>query len=185
MKKIIQVLIIFLIIPLIANAEEEQIFIKCPERIEENSEFKCEITGSSSYEISGIDIYLSLADGIAIKEFTADKSWIGEEYNNRIVLYTGENKIGDFPIGELNLKSNSKVKSNIVQIEKIIFIDKDFEEQNIDAKNVKESKSDEIKNTLNSSSKIKYGIIIVVIIILIFTIFKNKKKIYKFIRKES
>lgn len=177
MKKILWILILTLSFPLMTNALEEGIKINCQES---NQEFKCEVIGYSSYEVSGIDYSFSLADGLTLKKFNVDESWIGEEYNHRIILYTGENKIGEFPIGEFIIEANSLFSEEQIKTEELMFVNNKFEDCYIIQKDVKKSKSKDNKSEIQKSSKVKYVIILLIVIsiiaILIFWAVKKKRK---------
>lgn len=177
MKKILFISLL-LYFPIMVSALEEGININCPNNIVSNQEFKCELVGYSSYEVSGLDYSFSLPDDVELIEFIVDKSWLGEEYNHRIALYTGDNKSGEFPIGEFVLKTKKDFNQENIKTKELLFVNEKFEDCYIVRNGVKELKSKENKSELKKSNIIKYVIIllIVVILVIIFVIIKVKIK---------
>lgn len=179
MKKIICILILSIAFPFSVSALEEGIKINCPNSIEKNQTIRCELIGYANYEVSSVDYTFSLGKGLNFKEFIIDDTWLGEEYNNRVIVYTGENK-RRVSIGEFVLETNSQFENLKIDTKELIFVNDKFEDLYIVKNSVKESKSEETNKEIKKNSGYKYVIILIigvfVIFLLLFIVIKKRRK---------
>ena len=116
-KKMLVVYLLMLLIP-INRVYADGISISCPNEIEKNSEFSCQLMGNSSTAITSFEASLTLEGEIKLISFRADiEVWAGGRENDgldKISAYGGNNTQGNFNIGTLKFKNNGS--SNIITI---------------------------------------------------------------------
>ena len=106
------ILFLFLIYlnPLKVNALTGEVKLECnPSIATSKSTILCNVFGTSDEEISGFSANLKLSNNLKFVSFIPDSIWNGKYYNNKIGLYTSENKKGKFNIGLITLE----VKDNV------------------------------------------------------------------------
>lgn len=160
-------LLLLLLFPLSANAEEGQVLVNCPEEVKANEEFVCEITGYSPYEVNGIDYRFELPNGIEKVNFEVDPIWEGYEEDNILLIYTDTNKIGNFNIGKITLKSVSDLDEISLSTTKLQFSDETFETHDIVVEDVNNVENNTENEEVKNNNFILYVIIVLVIIIAI------------------
>lgn len=156
-KKMLVVYLLMLLIP-INRVYADGISISCPNEIEKNSEFSCQLMGNSSTEITSFEASLTLEGEIKLISFRADiEVWVGGRENDgldKISAYGGNNTQGNFNIGTLKFKNNGS--SNIITIDNVIFYDTNYKPiviNTISSKvNVKEENTSTGNITSNSGS---------------------------------
>lgn len=156
-KKMLVVYLLMLLIP-INRVYADGISISCPNEIEKNSEFSCQLMGNSSTEITSFEASLTLEGEIKLISYRADiEVWAGGRENDgldKISAYGGNNTQGNFNIGTLKFKNNGS--SNIITIDNVIFYDTNYKPiviNTISSKvNVKEENTSTGNITSNSGS---------------------------------
>ena len=156
-KKMLVVYLLMLLIP-INKVYADGIIISCPNEIEKNSEFSCQLMGNSSTEITSFEASLTLEGEIKLISYRADiEVWAGGRENDgldKISAYGGNNTQGNFNIGTLKFKNNGS--SNIITIDNVIFYDTNYKPiviNTISSKvNVKEENTSTGNITSNSGS---------------------------------
>lgn len=156
-KKMLVVYLLMLLIP-INRVYADGISISCPNEVEKNSEFSCQLMGNSSTAITSFEASLTLEGEIKLISFRADiEVWAGGKENDeldKISAYGGNNTQGNFNIGTLKFKNNGS--SNIITIDNIIFYDTNYKPiviNTISSKvNVKEENTSTGNTTNNNSS---------------------------------
>ena len=155
-KKMLVVYLLMLLIP-INRVYADSISISCPNEVEKNSEFSCQLMGNASTEITSFEASLTLEGEIKLINFTADRDvWVSGRENDgldKISAFGGNNTQGNFNIGTLKFKNNGS--SNIITIDNIIFYDTNYKPiviNTISSKvNVKEENTS-TGNTTNNNS---------------------------------
>lgn len=155
-KKMLVVYLLMLLIP-INRVYADSISISCPNEVEKNSEFSCQLMGNASTEITSFEASLTLEGEIKLINFTADRDvWVSGRENDeldKISAFGGNNTQGNFNIGTLKFKNNGS--SNIITIDNIIFYDTNYKPiviNTISSKvNVKEENTS-TGNTTNDNS---------------------------------
>lgn len=126
-KKMLVVYLLMLLIP-INRVYADGISISCPNEVEKNSEFSCQLMGNTSSEITSFEASLTLEGEIKLISFISDREvWAsGRESDglDKISAYGGNNTQGSFNIGTLKFKNNGS--SNIITIDNIIFYDTNY-----------------------------------------------------------
>ncbi len=172
MKKL-GLFLFFLLFP--SSVLAESVWLECPKDGKKNEEFTCTVKGYSSYEICALEYQFTLPPYLQKLDFQIDPIWQGGEYENKVVLYTEKNKVGDFDIGEITLKSSKKFNENDMKTTWLLFGDKDLQDHVII------DKRDENVNDLKSDKKNPYFYLIcgMILIIGIFIIGIILKKVGK------
>lgn len=111
--------ITLLIMPLFVSAME--INISCPNEIKVNDTFTCMVSGVSDELITAIKADLQYGDKLVFQSFTPNE-WNGDCIDNKIGLYTADDKINTFGIGTLKFKNNG-VGNNSITLNNIVFYD--------------------------------------------------------------
>lgn len=111
--------ITLLIMPLFVSAME--INISCPNEIKVNDTFTCMVSGASDELITAIKADLQYGDKLVFQSFTPNE-WNGDCIDNKIGLYTADDKINTFGIGTLKFKNNG-VGNNSITLNNIVFYD--------------------------------------------------------------
>ena len=126
-KKMLVVYLLMLLIP-INKVYADGISISCPNEIEKNSEFSCQLMGNTSIEITSFEASLTLEGEIKLISFISDREvWASGRENDgldKISAYGGNNTQGNFNIGTLKFKNNGS--SNIITIDNVIFYDTNY-----------------------------------------------------------
>lgn len=177
MKFIRYILLFIVLLPLSTFALEE-VIIKCPEHINKNEDFECDVMGNASYKVSALEYEFKLPDYIEKKQFIVDPSWEGTEEDNLVILYTDENKESPFKIGVITLNSNKKVDYVDISTEYLLFGDDEYNAYVIkERENVKEMESSKKKVDNEKNNNFLYAIIILITIgiCLIAYIFIKKR----------
>lgn len=122
-KKNLLFILLLLIIP-VSQVYAESIILSCPSEIEVNSQFVCQITGSTTSGVTSLKATLNLSDDLSFVSFTRSNLWEGGYDNQikRISLYTGNSIRNNFSIGSLSLKNNGG-NNNTVLINEVFFAD--------------------------------------------------------------
>lgn len=101
-------LFLLVMIPIRINAME--IKLECsPAVVKANDDISCNVIGVSDEYINGLSSNIVLSNNLEFVKFNVDDAWEGSVVNNKIGLYTNENKKGSFKFGVINLR----VKSNV------------------------------------------------------------------------
>jgi len=130
MKKYLGLLVISLLsLPISANALTGSVDIECAKNeLKTNESTTCTIKGKSDADVTGLSMKLSASSNLVLGQLSVDKNvWQGDGTDGFITLYTDTNKTGDFVIGTFTVTSKSE-GSNDIQLNEIIFSDKDFNE---------------------------------------------------------
>lgn len=114
MRKIL--LFILLIVPVYVYADS--INISCPSEVEKNTEFSCEITGTTSTEVTDADMKLKLTN-LSFVTFVKASNWNGEGDEESIGLYGSGTFKGTFKIGTLKVKSGTS--TGTISLSNIMF----------------------------------------------------------------
>ena len=126
-KKMLVVYLLMLLIP-INKVYADGISISCPNEVDKNSEFSCQLMGNASSEITSFEASLTLEGEIKLINFTADRDvWVSGRENDgldKISAFGGNNTQGNFNIGTLKFKNNGS--SNIITIDNVIFYDTNY-----------------------------------------------------------
>lgn len=126
-KKMLVVYLLMLLIP-INKVYADGISISCPNEVDKNSEFSCQLMGNASSEITSFEAGLTLEGEIKLINFTADRDvWVSGRENDgldKISAFGGNNTQGNFNIGTLKFKNNGS--SNIITIDNVIFYDTNY-----------------------------------------------------------
>ena len=126
-KKMLVVYLLMLLIP-INRVYADGISISCPNEVEKNSEFSCQLMGNTSIEITSFEASLTLEGEIKLISFISDREvWASGRENDgldKISAYGGNNTQGNFNIGTLKFKNNGS--SNIITIDNVIFYDTNY-----------------------------------------------------------
>ena len=179
MKRFIYLLLIILL-PLAVNAEG--VNVKCPDKINDNEDFECIITGEATYKVSAIEYEFSLPDYIKKISFEVDPIWQGDEEDNLVLLYTDENKESPFNLGVLTLNSSKDTDKVDIKTEYLLFGDDDYNDHRLvekkdDVKDaVKEDKEENNKKKNNSIYVIIVIAIIVIVVLAFIFIFLKRRK---------
>lgn len=104
MRKIL--LFILLILPVYVYADS--VNISCPSEVEKNTEFSCDITGTTNTEVTDTDMKLKLTN-LSFVTFVKASNWNGEGDEETIGLYGSGTFKGTFKIGTLKVKSGTSV----------------------------------------------------------------------------
>lgn len=120
MKKRIIYMILLLAFPLVVYADS--VSLECPDEVEPNSEFDCEIIGNSDNKITDVDLLVTTSGNITFLSFRAASKWQGDGANGKITLYSDSNFTGEFKIGTLKLKALED-ETNTVTIEQGSFFE--------------------------------------------------------------
>ena len=116
-------ILLLLIIP-VSQVYADSIILSCPSEIEANSQFVCQITGSTTSGVTSLKATLNLSDDLSFVSFTRSNLWEGGYDNQikRISLYAGNSIGNNFSIGSLSLKNNGG-NNNTVLINEVFFAD--------------------------------------------------------------
>lgn len=114
MKKIL--LFILLIFPVYSYADS--INISCPNEVGKNTEFSCDITGTTNTEVTDIDMKLKLTN-LSFVTFVKASNWNGEGDEESIGLYGSGTFKGTFKIGTLKVKSGTS--TGTISLSNIMF----------------------------------------------------------------
>lgn len=116
-------ILLLLIIP-VSQVYADSIILSCPSEIEANSQFVCQITGSTTSGVTSLKATLNLSDDLSFVSFTCSNLWEGGYDNQikRISLYAGNSIGNNFSIGSLSLKNNGG-NNNTVLINEVFFAD--------------------------------------------------------------
>lgn len=185
MKKFSLLIIMFFLFPFTILASELDIKIECPDTILKDEEFTCDIKGISEYNISAIEYEFKLSDDLTKIKFDKAPIWEGDEKDNLLILYTDENKTGEFTLGSITLKSTKNIKKVEITTEWLLFGDENFKDHvvinNKLSENVKEVESNTKKERAPIIKFVVYAIIIIVVVlaVILFLYIKLHKKDYK------
>ncbi len=176
MKRTI-VLIFFLLSP--SSVLAESIWLECPKEVNKNEEFTCAVKGYSSYEICALEYQFAIPSSLQKIDFQIDPIWQGGEYENKVVLYTEDNKVGDFEVGTITLKTSKKFNSDDIKTTWLLFGDKDLQDHVI-IDHKEQSVNDLEKNDKNHERSLYFYLICGIIVVVgIFIIQKRIKKVGK------
>lgn len=100
--KIMALLMLFLI-PIYVNADA--INISCPTEVVSNSEFSCDITGTTTGGVTDVTFKISLSSGLTFVTFIKGSGWNGEGDLSSVDLYGGDTFTGTFKFGTLKVRS--------------------------------------------------------------------------------
>ena len=122
-RKNLLFILLLLIIP-VSQVYADSIMLSCPSEIEANSQFVCQITGSTTSGVTSLKATLNLSDDLSFVSFTRSNLWEGGYDNQikRISLYAGNSIGNNFSIGSLSLKNNGG-NNNTVLINEGFFAD--------------------------------------------------------------
>lgn len=122
-RKNLLFILLLLIIP-VSQVYADSIILSCPSEIEANSQFVCQITGSTTSGVTSLKATLNLSDDLSFVSFTRSNLWEGGYDNQikRISLYAGNSIGNNFSIGSLSLKNNGG-NNNTVLINEVFFAD--------------------------------------------------------------
>lgn len=114
MRKIL--LFILLIVPVYVYADS--VNISCPNEVGKNTEFSCDITGTTNTEVTDIDMKLKLTN-LSFVTFVKASNWNGEGDEESIGLYGSGTFKGTFKIGTLKVKSGTS--TGTISLSNIMF----------------------------------------------------------------
>ena len=110
-KKILILLVLYLILPISVNALAGEVYVKCKEdKITTGEKIQCEVKGKrfSDY-ISSFHSQVVLPQDVKLEEVTVDESWEGSGENGIIDLYTADNKKGNFELISITISSTKEI----------------------------------------------------------------------------
>ena len=116
--------ILMLLIMPVSQVYADNIILSCPSEIEANSQFVCQITGSTTSGVTSLKATLNLSDDLSFVSFSRSNLWEGGYDNQikRISLYAGDSIGNNFSIGALSLKNNGG-NNNTILINEVFFAD--------------------------------------------------------------
>lgn len=177
MKYLKYIILGIIFLPLNVLALEE-ITIKCPEVINKNEDFSCEVIGNAPYLVSALEYEFSLPDYIDKKDFKVDSSWEGDEESNLVLLYTDENKESPFKIGTITLNSSKNIDIVDIETKYLLLGDEEYQEHLIiEKKDVKEVESTNKLDDNKKNNYLIYGIIILIIVVIIAIAFIIRRRV--------
>lgn len=131
-KKIFMVAsaIVLFLLPVHVSALTGSTNIKCQKTtLSPNESTTCTITGTSSSEVSAIEMELEVGANLKLTSINTDSSWQGDGEDGIIILYTDKNKTGTFDIGTFTVQAgniNTGYTSN-VKVKEPLFMGSDAE----------------------------------------------------------
>ena len=117
MKHKILFLLVLLIIPIYVRADS--ININCPSEVNSNTEFSCEITGTTNNGVTDVSFKLDLSSSLSFVTFVKGSGWNGEGDLSGIDLYGGDVFNNNFKIGVLKVKSTNT--NGIINLRNVFF----------------------------------------------------------------
>lgn len=128
MKKKILLYIFLSIMPITIYADS--IKISCPNQVNNNAEFTCELSGDTNTSVSSLSAKINLTDGLSLTAFIPKNVWQGDGLDGNVELYTVDIQNGLFPIGTIKLKKTNN-EDSIININSVFFYDEDDLEKNV------------------------------------------------------
>ena len=172
MKYIKILLLTFFLFPLSVVASNEGAKIKCPTNIKKGEVVDCIITANSSYYISGLELSYTIPEYVEKISATVDETWEGTEENNLFLLYTDDNKIDEFSVGSIKIKTNRDVEKIDIKINYLSYGDSEFQKKVIiDKENVNNVENKGKNKEVKKNNYIKYVIIILIIGVIVVGLF--------------
>ncbi len=140
MKKISIILLLMFVLPIRVFADS--IILNCPDTIDKNADFICELSGKTDANVSSLSATVVLSEGLSFTSFIPKNVWQGDGANGDIELYTDVIQKGTFSIGNIKIKSTATASAT-VSINDVSFFDDNDKERKV--ANV--SKNISIKNS--------------------------------------
>jgi len=140
------------LIPIKASALNASLTLSCDKVVLKPGETtNCEVKGNTKEPINGLDFELTFGENLTYSDIVYSTAWQGEDPEPRVVLYTSNNKVGDFPAVTFKVKAadiKTGVTSNIT-LKNVGISDENFEMHYMEAKPLSIRIASTI-NTLNS-----------------------------------
>ena len=129
MKKIMSfILLLILCLPIITYADSMSII--CPNKIDMDTEFTCQINGNTENDIVSLSGKIVLSEGLSFVSFKKSDNWLGDGDDGYITLYAEDSVTGQFNIGLLKLKYISN-NSNLITINSVFYYDTEGEKYTV------------------------------------------------------
>ncbi len=174
MKKLYIILLIYLIFPLLVSAEN-MVSINCPENIQKNTEFTCDVIVNTEYPVNAIDMQYKINNNVEFIEFAKDDFWQGESIENRISIYSDTEKDGNnYSVGTLKFKAKSNIGKIDYTINYLEYSDKNYR-SNVIVDNV----NHDVNKSKHNCKPLIIVVMIIIVIILIFYIIRRKGSNYE------
>ena len=141
MKNKIIFAVMLLLFPLTTYANK--IELECPKEIAPQSEFVCQIRGSTDMKITGISAKVRVSKSLEIISVITDAKWQGDGKDGDIKIFIDPEITGDFNIGSIKLKTSGE--NNNIYIGSIILYDENVKGHNLES----------ISKSIKINSKIK------------------------------
>lgn len=132
MKKL--VILLILLIPIKVNALENSINLECNlVNVKSGGEITCNVNGISDILINGLNANINLSSNLEYVDFVVGTSWIGDASGNKIGLYSGTNKKGNFNFGVLTLKVKANVfdSNEFIKLTNCHYVNEEFNKVNL------------------------------------------------------
>lgn len=157
MKQKLVIFLILLIIPFYVKADT--INLSCPDKVNSNTEFSCEVTGTTKDAVSDLSFNIGLSSNLSFVTFVKANSWSGEGDKDKVGLYSGSYHKDTFKIGVLKLKISDNNSATLVL--KDVFFYNEEKTYNVDTvyksiniiTNDKQKSSSSSGNSSNKPSK--------------------------------
>lgn len=166
MKKLYIIILIYLVFPLLVSAEN-MVYINCPENIQKNSEFTCDVMVNTDYPVNAIDMQYKINNNVEFIEYSKDDFWQGESLENRVSIYSATEKDGNnYSVGTLKFRAKSNIDKISYTITYLEYSDKNYK-SNIIIDNVNQNVN---KSKHNCKPIIIIAMIIIVVILIVYII---------------
>ena len=123
MKKIALIFVTIILLPIQVYADS--IILNCPDKVDEQVDFTCELSGYTDTAVSSLSAQVSLSDDMSFIAFIPKNVWKGDGADGNIELYTADIQKGSFPIGTIKLKKTGN-DSATIKIGSVFFYDENI-----------------------------------------------------------